>query len=186
MALNERFGFWAGTGFCKRWQRGKDCIAVLPVELHRPLQRQIEKVSRLYRKDLCEETGELFLPVALDRKYPIAGKAFECQYLFPAKKRFIDSISMKVRRDHIMKNGLQKAGKHSSQVAAISNRGVTHTLRHSFATHMPEHGINIHALQGFMGHADVKTTEIHTHAMRRDLKRPTSPLDRIIEDHATQ
>ena len=177
MALSERFGFWAGTGFCKKWQRGKDSIAVFPVQLHHPLQRQIEKVNRLYRKDLPEETGELFRPVALDRKYPIAGKAFECQYLFPAKKRSIDSISMKGRGYHIMKNGLQKAGKHSSQVAAISNRGGTHTLRHSFATHMPEHGISIHALQELKGHADVKATEISTRVMRRDRKRLTSPLD---------
>ena len=85
-----------------------------------------------------------------------------------------------------MKNGLQKAGKHSSQVAAISKRVGTHMLRHSFATHMLERGINIRAFQELMRHADVKTTEIHTHAMRRDLKRPTSPLDRIMEDHATQ
>ena len=41
-------------------------------------------------------------------------------------------------------------------------------------------------LQELMRHPDVKTTEIHTHAMRRDLKRLTSPLDRIMEDHATQ
>ena len=85
-----------------------------------------------------------------------------------------------------MKNGLQKAGKHSSQVAAISKRVGTHTLRHSFATHMLEHGINMRTLQELMGHADVKTTEIHTHVMRRDLKRLTSPLDRIMEDHAAQ
>ena len=85
-----------------------------------------------------------------------------------------------------MKNGLQKAGKHSSQVAAFSKRVGTHTLRHSFATHMLEHGINMRTLQELMGHVDVKTTEIHTHVMRRDLKRLTSPLDRIMEDHATQ
>ena len=64
--------------------------------------------------------------------------------------------------------------------------GSAHTLRHSFATHMLEHGINMRTLQELMGHADVKTTEIHTHVMRRDLKRLTSPLDRIMEDHATQ
>ena len=85
-----------------------------------------------------------------------------------------------------MKNGLQKVGTFSSQVAAISRRVGTHTLRHSFATHMLERGINMRTLQELMRHPDVKTTEIHTHAMRRDLKRPTSPLDRIMEDHATQ
>ena len=105
---------------------------------------------------------------------------------FPARKRSIDSISGKERRYYVMKNGLQKAGKHSSQFAAISKRVGTHTLRHSFATHMLEHGINMRTLQELTRHADLKTIEIHTHALRRDLKRPTSPLDRIMEDHATQ
>ncbi len=52
-----------------------------------------------------------------------------------------------------------------------------HTLRHSFATHMLEIGTNIRVLQELMGHADVKTTEIYTHVMAKDIANLKSPLD---------
>jgi len=179
-------GFGQGQILVRDGKGGKDLVTVLPRQIHLPLERQIEKVRMLHHKDLVDGFGEVYLPSAPGRKYPRAGKTFEWQYVSPARKRSIDSISGKKCRYHVMKNGLQKVGTCSSQVAAISKRVGTHTLRHSFATHMPEHGIKIHALQELMGHADVKATAISTHVMRRDLKRLTSPLDRIMEDHATQ
>ena len=53
------------------------------------------------------------------------------------------------------------------------------TFRHCFATHLLENGVNIRVMQELMGHADVKTTETHTHVMRKDLTAVTSPLDRL-------
>ena len=54
-----------------------------------------------------------------------------------------------------------------------------HTLRHSFAAHMLENGVNIRALQELLGHADAKTTGIYTHVMARDIRQLQSPLDRL-------
>ena len=55
-----------------------------------------------------------------------------------------------------------------------------HTLRHSFATHMLENGINIRVLQDLLGHADVKTTEMYTHVMKSDIDSLRSPLDLLV------
>ena len=76
-----------------------------------------------------------------------------------------------------MESGLQKAVKRSAYKACIDKRVTCYTLRHSFATTMLENGVNIRILQTLMGHADVKTTEIYTHVMDKDISRITSPLE---------
>ena len=57
-----------------------------------------------------------------------------------------------------------------------------HTFRHSYATHLLENGVNIRIVQELMGHADVKTTEIYTHVMQKNIGAVTSPLD-ILHHH---
>ncbi len=171
--------------FVRHGKGDKDRVTLLPKRLHRPLQAQLDRVRELHDKDLAEVFGEVHMPEALDRKYPSAAKSIQWQYVFPARKRSTDPRSGKERRHHVMENGLQKAVKRAAERTGLTKRVTSHTLRHSFATHMLEHGTHIRALQELMGHADVKTTEIYTHVMRRDLKRLTSPLDRIMEDHAS-
>lgn len=82
-------------------------------------------------------------------------------------------------RHHVLESGLQKAVKCAVERAGILKRVGCHTLRHSFATHMLENGVNIRVLQTLLGHADVKTTEIYTHVMQRDISGLQSPLDRL-------
>ena len=84
-------------------------------------------------------------------------------------------------RHHVLESGLQKAVKYATDQAGIFKRAGCHTLRHSFATHMLENGVNIRVLQTLLGHADVKTTEIYTHVMKREIDGIQSPLDRLFD-----
>ena len=65
---------------------GKDRTTVLAKALQGELRLHIEKVRRLHEEDLSKGFGEVFLPSALSRKYPRAGREFRWQYVFPSKR----------------------------------------------------------------------------------------------------
>ncbi|MDD4736826.1 MAG: tyrosine-type recombinase/integrase [Kiritimatiellae bacterium] len=135
----------------------------------------------LHERDLREGYGEVYIPEALARKYPNACREPGWQYVFPSKNRSVDPRSGKEMRHHVLESGLQKAVKTAVVRAGIVKRASCHTFRHSYATHLLEAGVNIRAVQGLMGHNDVKTTEIYTHVMNTDLNAVVSPLDRLDE-----
>ncbi|HEB51407.1 MAG TPA: integron integrase [Desulfobulbus sp.] len=159
---------------------GKDRVTVLPPNIIDELQHQIARVTALHHRDLEEGFGEVYLPAALARKYPNAARETGWQYVFPARKRSVDPRSGVERRHHVLESGLQKAVKRAARRAGITKRVGCHTLRHSFATHMLEKGVNIRRLQELLGHADVKTTEIYTHVMKKDLDSLPNLLDDVL------
>jgi len=165
--------------FVRGGKGAKDRTTILPVNLRDELLRQVAAVKSLHHKDMEEGFGEVYIPEALARKYPNASRETGWQWIFPAKRRSLDPRSGREMRHHVLESVLQKAVKRAAQRGGIDKKVGCHTLRHSFATHMLENGVNIRVLQELLGHADVKTTEIYTHVMSRDIRGLKSPLDRL-------
>ncbi len=169
--------FDKGIIYVRHAKGGKDRVSLFPKVLHVELQNHLQRVKELHSQDLVTGHGEVYLPDALSRKYPKAGKEFRWQYVFPSKNLSTDPYTGVLRRHHVMESGLQKAVKIAVERAGITKRVSCHTFRHCFATHLLENGVNIRQVQELMGHSDVKTTEIYTHVMDTNLAAVASPLD---------
>jgi integron integrase len=169
--------FGQGRVFVRGGKGNKDRTVVLPERIRSELAEHIKRVEALHQSDLREGFGEVYIPEALARKYVNACRETGWQYVFPAKNRSRDPRTGRMRRHHVLESGLQKAVKRAVARAGIRKRAGCHTLRHSYATHLLENGMNIRMVQELMGHASVETTEIYTHVMSKDLDQVKSPLD---------
>ncbi len=155
----------------------KDRVTPLPHSLVPALREQITRVKRLHEADLAEGFGRVYLPFALDKKYPNAGIEFGWQYVFPSRQRSRDPVSGKIRRHHLDEKNIGRAIKNAARQNAIDKPVSSHTLRHCFATHLLERGYDIRTVQELLGHKDVKTTMIYTHVLNKGGRGVLSPLD---------
>jgi integron integrase len=157
----------------------KDRATVLPESLIEPLQAHLVRVKELHDRDLAEGYGRTWLPHALARKYPNADREWGWQFAFPSTKRSADGDEGVIRRFHMSDRTLSKAIKQAVRKLGLPMHISSHTLRHSFATHLLEDGYDIRTVQELLGHSNVNTTMIYTHVMKKGAKGVISPADRI-------
>jgi len=81
--------------------------------------------------------------------------------------------------DHLSERSAQKVFERSRKKAGIAKPATFHTLRHSFATHLLEDGVDIRYIQELLGHGNIRTTERYTHVSQKAMGRIRSPLDTL-------
>ena len=155
----------------------QDRVTILPDSLISLLKDHLEWRKKLHQKDLARGAGFVYLPYALERKYPNANKEWIWQYVFPSAQVAKDSKTNVTRRWYMSDSTLQKAVRDAALAAKIEKRVGCHTFRHSFATHLLQSGYDIRTVQELLGHKDVKTTMIYTHVLNRGGLAVRSPLD---------
>jgi integron integrase len=163
--------------FVRAGKGDKDRSVPLPRSLAPRLQLQLERLRELHGKDVAAGVPGVYLPHALEVKYPRAGEEFAWQWFFPSKSLLNDPRTGLRRRHHVHKNTIMTAVKNAAREARIDKAVSCHTLRHSYATHLVEDGVDVRSVQELLGHKSIETTMIYTHVASPASRRVHSPLD---------
>ena len=156
-----------------KWKH--DRVTMLPASVSADLSEQLVRAAALHQEDLADGFGRVWLPDAIDRKFPLASRDWRWQWVFPAPTRWKSETTE--GRHHYHETNVQRAVTRAVQAAGVEKRASCHTFRHSFATHLLERGHDIRTVQELLGHREVATTMIYTHVLRNGARGVRSPLD---------
>ena len=153
---------------------------MLPRALAPRLRAQLFQVRAVWGQDRATGRGGVYLPHALERKYPRAGESWAWFWVFPSPKLSVDPQTGVERRHHLFEERLNRQLKKAVVQAGIAKHVSVHTLRHSFATHLLQAGTDIRTVQELLGHSDVSTNMIDTHVLKVAAGGTASPLDAMV------
>ena len=146
---------------------GKDRVVTLPTSIIAPLQLQIKVALDIHQKDVKNSLGFAPAPYALRRKLGTTLQTAGWQFIFPSTRLCAIPDTGELVRYHQYPDNIRRSLTKACKRCGMTRRVTCHTFRHSFATHLLQSGADIRTVQEQLGHADVKTTEIYTHVVKR-------------------
>lgn len=150
----------------------------LPVCLLPQLEAHLALVKAQFQEDIEAGFAGSFMPEGSPVKWKNRSLHWPWQFMFPAKTLTLVPLNGERRRYHVHDSQFSKALRKAVRETGINKRVGSHTLRHSFASHLLLANYDIRTIQDMMGHSDVKTTMIYTQTVpSRTLQKRKSPLD---------
>lgn len=151
---------------------------ILPDALSNELRQHIAKLKHFHRREVIVGRGRVRMPTAMTKKHEFSPTSFKWQFIFPASRPSRDENG-KLGHWHLHPSTLQRVISAGIKDAGIEKKASSHSLRHSFATHLLEGGTDIRTIQTLLGHKSVQTTMIYTHVINRP-HGVTSPLEGLL------
>ena len=145
---------------------GKDRVVPLPHAMLPELRAHVERVKTLWQRDQLDRIP-VALPDSVFNKCQRYGLAWPWFFVFAAPGRCRHPRLLHVVRWRLHDKTLQTAMREAAERVGLLGIATPHRLRHAYATHLLESGVDIRAVQDILGHVDVSTTMIYTHPSTR-------------------